>query len=102
MGMARTFIGGTVIAGCAWTAALYAVEAKHPGGTEGVNKLAYNQASQTMTLGGALGGSALRATAPLIRGAKDAAQQSGFGELLTPPTTVAGAGTQPSADQPLP
>lgn len=103
MGLGKTIVGGAICAGLGWGAFALRAEATHPGITREVGTDTAKVGANTMSLGGSLGGSALRATGPVIAGAKDAAQQSGIGTLLTPPPTApSNAVPPPVAASPTP
>lgn len=55
-----------------------------------------NSGSQIVTAGGYVAGDALRATGPVVAGAKDAVQSSGIGQMLTPDEVP--AATQPDPE----
>lgn len=90
MGMFKTLM----VAGAGFSIALMVGEAKHPGSASETVQSTVNGVAPALSGAGFLAGDGLRATGPVIAGAKDAAQSSGLGQMLTPDTTIPAA-TQP-------
>lgn len=92
MGMFKTLM----VAGAGFSIALMVGEARHPGSASETVESTVNGVAPAFSGAGVVAGEALRSTGPVIAGAKDAAQSSGIGQMLTPETTI------PPASQPDP